>query len=167
MADLVPRRPARGVSGPLVVGVIPNQHPEVVLEARALSDALGRPIAFAYVEPTSYLIEWDLKSDIEYQSLHPNRVDEDISADVMLILANLRTVMEGARLPWNLRVLAGDPAKALARLARELRASMIIVGTREPGVGPMVSEFLGGSTAAHLTDQQALPVLVVPVVQSG
>ncbi|WP_345152604.1 universal stress protein [Arthrobacter ginkgonis] len=150
-----------------MVGIIPNQHPEVVMEARALSDALNRPIIFAYVEPNSYLVEWDLKSDIEYLSLHPQEIDEDISADVALILATLWRAMEGAALPWRFRVLAGDPAKALARLAREARASMIVVGTREPGVGPLLSEFLGGSTAAHLTEQQLLPVLVVPVVAIG
>ena len=167
MANRAPRRPPAGVSGPLVVGVVPNQHPEVVLEARALSDALGRPIIFAYVEPNSYLVEWDLKSDIEYLSLHPKEIDEDISADVALILADLWRAMEGAALPWRFRALAGDPAKALARLARESRASMIIVGTREPGPGPLLSEFLGGSTAAHLADQQSLPVLVVPAVAPG
>jgi nucleotide-binding universal stress UspA family protein len=167
VADRMPRRSLAAVSGPLVVGVIPNQHPEVVLEARALSDALNRPIIFAYVEPNSYLVEWDLKSDIEYLSLHPKEIDEDISADVALILATLWKVMEGAALPWRFRVLAGDPAQALARLARESRASMIIVGTREPGPGPLLSEFLGGSTAAHLTERQALPVLVVPGVETG
>jgi nucleotide-binding universal stress UspA family protein len=167
VADRVPRRPPGGVSGPLVVGVIPNQHPEVVLEARALSDALNRPIIFAYVEPNSYLVEWDLKSDIEYLSLHPREIDEDMSADVVLILATLWRAMEDAALPWRFRVLAGDPARALARLARESRASMIIVGTREPGAGPLLSEFLGGSTAAHLTEQQSLPVLVVPTVEIG
>ena len=167
MADRVPRRPPSGVSGPLVVGVIPNQHPEVMLEARALSDAMNRPLIFAYVEPNSYLVEWDLKSDIEYLSLHPKEFDEDISADVVLILANIWRAMEGAALPWRFRVLAGDPARALARLARESRASMIVVGTREPGAGPLLSEFLGGSTAAHLTEQQPLPVLVVPVVGTG
>ena len=167
MADGMPRRPRAGVSGPLVVGVIPNQHPEVVLEARALSDALNRPIVFAYVEPNSYLVEWDLKSDIEYLSLHPREIDEDISADVALILATLWKMMDGAALPWRFRVLAGDPAKALARLARETRASMIVVGTREPGAGPLLAEFLGGSTAAHLAGQQPLPVLVVPAVEAG
>ncbi|WP_308655500.1 universal stress protein [Zafaria cholistanensis] len=163
MADRVPPEPVRRVPGPLVVGVIPNQHPEVVLEARALSQALGRPIIFAYVEPGSYLVEWNMEPDTEYLSLHPREMDGDIGADVALILANLWKAMEDAELPWRLRVLAGDPARALARLARESRASMIIVGTREPGVGPMVSEFLGGSTAAHLAEQQTLPVLVVPV----
>jgi len=166
VADAVPRRFPGGVSGPLVVGVVPNQHPEVVLEARALSEALDRPLVFAYVEPNSYLIEWDLKSDIGYQSLHPGELDEDISADVVLILAALRRAMNGSTQPWRLRVLAGDPAKALARLAAQVRASLIVVGTREPGVGPMVSEFLGGSTAAHLADQQSRPVLVVPVVKA-
>lgn len=149
--------------GPLIVGVIPNQHPEVIAQASLLARQLDRAIIYAYVEPNSYLTEWNLKEDIRDQSLHPRDVDEDMTADAVEILADIETQMSGSSTPdWSLRILAGEVWKALARLASETQASMIIVGTREPTLGAHVSQLLNGATASHLTVHQHLPVLVVP-----
>lgn len=148
--------------GPLIVGVIPNQHPEVIAQASVLAQQLDRTIIFAYVEPNSYLTEWNLKEDIRDQSLHPRDIDEDTSADAAEILSHIETQMAGSTATWNLRILAGEVWKALTRLASETDASMIIVGTREPTFGAHVSQLLSGATASHLTAHQHLPVLVVP-----
>ena len=48
------------------------------------------------------------------------------------------------------------------RLASEVNAPMIIVGTPERGFGHRVTELLNGSVAAWLTHHQSRPVLVVP-----
>ena len=148
--------------GPLIVGVIPKQHPEVIAQASVLARQLDRAIIYAYVEPNSYLTEWNLKEDIRDQSLHPRDVDEDMTADAMEILSNIETQMSDSTATWSLRILAGEIWKALARLASETQASMIIVGTREPTFGAHVSQMLNGATASHLTVHQHLPVLVVP-----
>ena len=148
--------------GPLVVGVIPKQHPEVIAQAAVLAQKLDRAIIYAYVEPNSYLTEWNLKENIREQSLHPQDVDEDMTADALEILAHIETLMSGSAAKWSLRILAGEVWKALARLASEADASMIIVGTREPTFGAHVSQLLNGATASHLTFHQHLPVLVVP-----
>ncbi|MCY1379677.1 Universal stress protein family protein [compost metagenome] len=63
---------------------------------------------------------------------------------------------------WTLRILSGDPARALGRVAAEANASMIIVGTPERGLGHRLSAALNGSVAAWLTHHQDRPVLVVP-----
>lgn len=148
--------------GPLIVGVIPKQHPEVIAQASVLAQQLDRAIIYAYVEPNSYLTEWNLKEDIRDQSLHPLSVDEDMTADATEILSHIEALMAGGTATWTLRILAGETWKALARLASEADASMIIVGTREPTFGAHVSQLLNGATASHLTMHQHLPVLVVP-----
>lgn len=150
--------------GPLIVGVIPKQHPEVITQASVLAQQLDRAIIYAYVEPNSYLTEWNLKEDIRDQSLHPREVDEDMTADAVMILADIEARMAESTAPWSLRILAGEVWKALARLASEAEASMIIVGTREPTFGSHVSQLLNGATASHLTAHQHRPVLVVPAI---
>ncbi|WP_411732444.1 universal stress protein [Paeniglutamicibacter sp.] len=150
--------------GPLIVGVIPKQHPEVIAQALVLAEQLDRGIVFAYVDPNSYLTEWNFKEDITDQSLHPCDIDEDMTADALEILAGIEAIMVGSTPAWTLRILAGEIWKAMARLASETHASMIIVGTRGPTFGAHVSRLLNGATAAHLTAHQHRPVLVVPGV---
>lgn len=153
--------------GPLVVGVVLRQHPEVIAQASLLAGQLGRSILFAFVQPNSYLTEWNLKENITEQSLHPEDLDEDMTADAMDILAAIEAQMADSAVAWTLRILAGEPWKALARLASESRGSMIILGSRKPGVGAQISEWLGGATAGHLTAHQYRPVLVVPRVPTN
>ncbi|MFL4480376.1 universal stress protein [Paeniglutamicibacter sp. ORCA_105] len=155
--------PHVGGMGPIVVGVLPKQPRRVVLEARTLGEALGAPLVFAYVEINSYLVEWELKEDIRGNSLHPRDIDEDMTEEARDVLRILDSAMAGTKIEWWLRVLAGDPGKALARLGNDLHARMIVVGTRHKGVGARVSELLNGTTAHHVIAHQQLPVVVVPV----
>lgn len=155
--------PNVGGMGPIIVGVMPKQPRRVVLEARTLAEALGSPLVFAYVEINSYLVEWELKEDIRGNSLHPRDMGEDLSEDARDVLRILDSAMAGTKIDWSLRVLAGDPGKALARLGSEMHARMIVVGTRHKGVGARVSELLSGTTAHHVIAHQPLPVVVVPV----
>ena len=155
--------PSVGGMGPIVVGVLPKQPRRVVLEARELAEALGTPLVFAYVEINSYLVESELKEDIHGNSLHPKVIDEDMTEDARDILRILDSAMAGTKIDWSLRVLAGDPGKALARLGSDLHARLIVVGTRHKGVGARMSELLNGTTAHHVIAHQQLPVVVVPV----
>lgn len=126
--------PDVGGLGPIVAGVLPSQPRRVVLEARTLAEALGAPLVFAYVEINSNLVEWELKDDIRGNSLHPREIDDDMVEDVRDILRILDSAMAVTKIPWSVRVLAGDPGKALARLGNELHARMIVVGTRHQGM---------------------------------
>ncbi|MDR6559675.1 nucleotide-binding universal stress UspA family protein [Arthrobacter pascens] len=148
---------------PLLVGVVPGQHPEVLQTAVTLAQQLTAPLLFAYVDEASYLVEWDPARSTHRLSLHPDKNDDDIRS----VTEDLKSVIVSAVRPgtpteWTLRTLAGDPARALGRLAAEVNAPMIIVGTPERGFGHRITELLNGSVAAWLTHHQSRPVLVVP-----
>ena len=150
---------------PLLVGVMPDQHPEVLRTATQLAARLSAPMLCAYVDEASYLVEWDPARSAHRLSLHPEKDDADVRAVTM----EIRAVIEDAvgtvgdpPISWTLRTLAGDPARALARLAAETNTPMIIVGTSERGLAHRLSEALNGSVAAWLSHHQSRPVLVVP-----
>lgn len=154
-------------TAPLLVGLMPKQHPEVLQTAAALAARLGMPMLCAYVDEASYLVEWDPARSAHRLSLHPDADDEDIRA----LSTELKTGIQAAvdqvpagsgTVEWTLRTLAGDPARALARLAAETNAPMIVVGTSERGFSHRLSEALNGSVGAWLSHHQSRPVLVVP-----
>lgn len=150
---------------PLLVGVMPDQHPEVLRTATQLAARLSAPLLCAYVDEASYLVEWDPARSAHRLSLHPDKDDQDVRAVTMEIKAVIDDAVTTAGDPaisWALRTLAGDPARALARLAAETNAPMIIVGTSERGLAHRISEALNGSVAAWLSHHQSRPVLVVP-----
>jgi nucleotide-binding universal stress UspA family protein len=159
--------PERSAPAPLLVGVMPKQHPEVLQTAATLAARLSAPLVFAYVDEASYLVEWDPARSAHRLSLHPDQNDDDLRA----VTSDLKAVIEealagavpgGAPLEWTLRTLAGDPARALARLAAESNATMIIVGTSEKGLSHRIAEALSGSVGHWLAHHQSRPVLVVP-----
>lgn len=148
--------------------MLPAQSTGVVREAARLAVALERPLVCAYVTEDSYLTEWDRPEVREEASLHPGDVasdDESVALELAAAIAGAleQADDEGALSPdWSLRILAGDPAKALGRIAGELDARLIVVGTRRPGIEHALEEWLAGSVAAHLAHDQHRPVVVVP-----
>ena len=52
---------------------------------------------------------------------------------------------------------------SLARVARESGATLIVIGSRRPGIGGWMNHLIGGSTAGHLAHTQPLPVTIVPL----
>jgi nucleotide-binding universal stress UspA family protein len=154
-------------TSPLLVGVAPRQHPEVLHTAASLAASLGTRLLCAYVDEASYLVEWDPERSAHRLSLHPDADAEDIGG----VTTELRAAIEAAvaRVPqgtaaaeWTLQTLTGDPARALAQLAAETDAPMIIVGTSERGLTHRLAEALSGSVGAWLTHHQSRPVLIVP-----
>lgn len=158
---------AEGSDGAVVVGVHPDQSAAVVQEAGRLAVALGRPLVCAYVTEDSYLTEWDRADVREDASLHPAGVASEDERVALELAASIGAALsaahrDGVEPPWTLRILAGDPAKALGRIAVELHARLLVVGTRGRGVERALEEWLGGSVAAHLAHDQACPGVVVP-----
>jgi nucleotide-binding universal stress UspA family protein len=153
--------PLNGQS-PLVVGILPGQHREVLETAAALADRLDVPLLCAYVDEESYLVEWDPARSAHRLTLHPDADDAEIRGVMEDLKAMAGSACEGRQVDWSLRMLAGDPARALGRLGTDANAAMIIVGTSERGLGHRISELLNGSVAAWLTHHQGRPVLVVP-----
>jgi K+-sensing histidine kinase KdpD len=147
---------------PLVVGVLPGQHPEVLRTASVLAEKLAVPLICSYVDEASYLVEWDPARSAHRLSLHPDADDSEIRSVAEGLQNEVASACEGKDITWTLRILAGDPARALGRLATEAHASMIIVGTSERGIVHRISEVLNGSVAAWLSHHQEHPILVVP-----
>ncbi|MGN6425402.1 MAG: universal stress protein [Leifsonia sp.] len=163
-----------GGEGPVIAGVHPGQACAVVVEAARLAAAIGRPLLCAHVGEDSYLTEWDRPGAREVASLHPGAAADlaagaapgDDSAEQAAqeeLAASIARALDGEQTGWTLRPLGGDPAKALARLADEVDARLIVVGTRQKGFAPALEEFLAGSVAAKLAHEQDRPVVVVPV----
>ncbi|WP_348787699.1 universal stress protein [Leifsonia sp. NPDC080035] len=155
---------APGDGGPVIAAVHPGQSTAVVAEGARLAAALGRPLLCAHVAEDSYLTEWDRPEVREEASLHPpTAAESDAQTARAELEASIAAVIDGADAAWSLRVLGGDPAKALARVAEELDARLLVVGTRQKGFGAALEEFLTGSVAAKLAHEQDRPVVVVPV----
>jgi nucleotide-binding universal stress UspA family protein len=154
-------------TAPLLVGIMPKQHPEVLQTAAVLAARLGTALVCAYVDEASYLVEWDPARSAHRLSLHPDADDDDIRALTTGLKADVQAAVEkvpsgSGSVEWTLRTLSGDPARALGRLAAETNAPMIIVGTSERGFSHRLSEALNGSVGAWLSHHQSRPVLVVP-----
>lgn len=168
---------------PLLVGVVPGQHPEVLATAASLAAGLGAPLACAYVDEASYVVEWDPARPSHRLSQHPDAPDADIAALTAQLKETIAAAVAGAAAAvtgsgagtasgagapaWTLHTLTGDAARALGRLASELDAPMIIVGTSERGFAHRISEALNGSVGAWLSHHQGRPVLVVPARRAG
>lgn len=152
--------------GPVVVGVYPRQAVAVVREAAALAAALGRPLLCAYVTADSYLVEWDRAEVRAAASLHPTDISsEDERFALDLVTAVTAALTEPPPEGWSLRILEGDPSRALARVAEEAGARLIVVGTHSRGIGHALEDWLAGSVADHLAHDQDRTVVVVPVAR--
>ncbi|QDY89761.1 universal stress protein [Arthrobacter sp. UKPF54-2] len=152
---------------PLVVGVLPGRSPEVLETAVELARVLAAPLVCAFVDEASYLVEWDPARSAHRLSLHPEADNEEIRAQTERLRTEIAAVCDGPGVEWSLRTLAGDPARALGRLAADAAAAMIVVGTPEPGLGHRITAALNGSVAAWLSHHQDRPILIVPARSGG
>ena len=153
---------------PVIVGVYRGQSRAVLTEAARLATELGRPLLCAYVSEDSYLTEWDKPGEVAEESLHPTEVGAGEGEAVLALTSAIESVLadagaDTAPRAWSVRLLAGDPAKALGRLAAETGARLIVVGTHRRGFSNTLENWLAGSVGARLTHDQRTPVVVVPV----
>lgn len=155
--------PAASV-GPVIVGVHRGQALAVLMEAARLAAELRRPLLCAYIAEDSYLTEWDKADTVAGESLHPTEVGAGEGDAVIALSGAIEEALSGtdASPEWSLRLLAGDPAKALARLAAETEARIIVVGTHRRGFANTLENLLAGSVGARLAHDQRRPVVVVP-----
>ncbi len=163
MTEQQPGADRLGPDRPILVGVVPGQPLILARRAAELAHGLGVELVCAYVDVATFRVAEGIDGALESQAIDPDGVDDDIED----IATNLRELLAPVFAPygirWSFRVLAGDPARALGRLAHTLNAVMIVVGTREGGRGHRLEEILSGSIAVHLSHRQSHPVLVVPL----
>ncbi|MFD1214328.1 universal stress protein [Arthrobacter sp. GCM10027362] len=149
----------RRFSGPVLVGVVPRQHPSVLAGAAALAAGLGVGLVCAFADPEVYP---EVRPDgtVDLLPIDPDAGAAAETADALV--SELQAGLRQVPVAWEFRHLWGDPAQALHRAAEELDASLIVVGTRERGLAHRLEERVAGSVAAHLAHRQQRPVLVVP-----
>jgi nucleotide-binding universal stress UspA family protein len=147
--------------GPIVLGVGWN-FPEPLIRAAAdLAAALELHLVCAFVDPASYLTEWEPEGQRTARSLDPD-VNEEAEYPAGRLQRSLETLLGQPGETWSFRVLNGDVPKALTRLAENTGASLIIVGADRPGSLAWVDRLLEGTVSASLIHSQRRPVLVVP-----
>ncbi|MBF4563601.1 universal stress protein [Plantibacter sp. VKM Ac-2876] len=151
----------------IVVGVTPGQPDTVLVEAASFARAFACRLVLAYVDASRFVVVENvdgtvtsLPFDADLHDFDPEPADPGLEATAHRLLDDTGVV-------WELTQLAGDPARALGRLADSVSARAIIVGTRERGLRKGILEFFNGSVAATLAHRQARPVIVVPLAPSA
>lgn len=148
--------------GPIVLGVDWRFSEHLVRTAADLADDLGQHLVCAFVDPASYLTEWEADGQRTALSLDPV-INEEAEFPSGQLLRRLESLLGDPGERWSFRVLNGDVAKALARLAESTDASLLIVGGAKPGIRSLLDRILEGSVSAALMGSQNRPVLIVPV----
>ncbi|GGJ09710.1 universal stress protein [Paenarthrobacter histidinolovorans] len=155
------REASGGLNGPILAGVMPGQHPSVVEQAALVAAGAGLPLVFAYADVTVYPVDGTTGGPAA--PIDPDGVDGDAPNAVEALKTTIAGQLAGLDIQWSVAPLAGEPAKALAREAEDIGASMIVVGTREHHLTAALKDATAGSVARHLSHRQNRPVLVVPV----
>ena len=161
MTDAAPPPSGRRPHRPVIVGVIPGQHPRVVREAAGYARLHGAALLVTHVDVTRFVSYEDPDGYV-----HTAPINLDVVPSEALT-AQLRDEVEralsGVEVSWSLEQVVGDPAIALKDLAEKTDARLIVVGTRKRGIGESIREFFTGSVAARLAHRQPRPILVVPL----
>lgn len=160
MTETPPQPASRG---PVIVGVIADQPREVLVQSAMFAKALGTRLVCVWVDPSSYLGPSEPDGTRELVPLDPDSYESTSEQAGGEIQAQLRQLLDGEQVDWTFKTLAGDPARSISALASRRAASLIVVGTREPGFSARLEELLGGSVAVHLAHHQKCPVLVIPL----
>ena len=149
---------------PIVVGIVPGQAGLVAATAASWAKALGVPAYFAYADPNRVTEREFPDGTVQHSDLNPDVADDEHWRTRQDELETaLTATLADAGIAWEFRYLAGRADRALTHLARAVDASAIVVGTRTPGHGARLHEFLDHSVALRLSQHQHRPVLVVPL----
>jgi nucleotide-binding universal stress UspA family protein len=147
----------------IVVGLIPGAPPEVVETAARFAAGLNAELVFAWSDTSRFVVGDNPDGSVISAPMDPDLSESHVPPFPPSLERLISAIVTPFDLTWSTRLLAGEPARALGKLADTLDASMIIVGARKPTLSATVREFFAGSVAVHLTHRQRRPVLVVPV----
>lgn len=147
----------------IVVGVVPGQSAAVLNCAALFARRFDAELVCASVDLSHYTADRRPDGTVYALPINSDLVDGKIEQFDPALRHTIAGVLDPLGVRWSTRALAGGAAMELARLAGDLNAAMIVVGTRERGIKDSLREFLNGSVAAHLTHHQHRPVVVVPV----
>ncbi|MDM4763669.1 universal stress protein [Galbitalea sp. SE-J8] len=151
----------------VVVGVVPGQPDAVIETAATFAERFHADLVCAWVDVGRYAIGTGLDGAVVSLSIDPDLADGMPEVFDPALRESIAATLDKRGVAWSTRALAGSPASELARLADELDAALIVVGTREPGVMGSMREFFAGSVAVQLAHRQHRPIVVVPLSPVG
>jgi Universal stress protein family. len=146
-----------------VVGIVRHQPDSVVLEAARFAERLGADLVCATVDVGRYIVEEHPDGTVTSAPVDPDLPELADAVFDPELEAHLHELLDAGPVSFRVRALAGDPARALGRLADRLDADAIVVGTRNTGIRASVQEFFSGSVAVHLAHRQHRSVIVIPL----
>ncbi|HEY8912827.1 universal stress protein [Lacisediminihabitans sp.] len=146
----------------VVVGIVPGQSDDVVLQAAMFASRFEAQLVCAFVETSRYVVEELADGSVRSLPFDPDLPELRDEVFDPELAAHLGSLLAARNVRWSTRALAGDPARALAHLADAVDAAMIVVGTRRTSPRRGIREFFGGSVAAQLAHRQHRPVVVIP-----
>jgi nucleotide-binding universal stress UspA family protein len=141
--------------GPIVVGVdgsLPSEH------------ALYLSVGFAHREGVRLVavhVRRPVQSGVA-EALAPCEIiaaGREVTED--LARTAVEEACEAAGVMWEFRVRTGSPAPELREVAHEVRAGLLVIGTRGAGLAARWHRITSGSVSAHLVRHETTPVLVV------
>ncbi|MDQ0375478.1 universal stress protein [Cellulomonas humilata] len=149
----------------LVVGVLPNQSPAVVRGAASLAHAMRASLVCVWADPARSFVAEEPDGTLVTTPLDPDHADSQAGDGVAetALSKQLAADLAGVDVPWRFVYTVGEASRALARVARESGALLIVIGSRRPGIGGWMNHLIGGSTAGHLAHTQSVPVTIVPL----
>lgn len=152
-------------TGAVVAGVQAGQVRDVVTVAAQLAKRFDVSLVYVTVDPA--LLQAGTRSDGSaiVEPIDPDTADTEPQPLPAEDIATLEQTAARHGVAVEVLTRVGDPARALARVADERDAVMIVVGTQTGR--RRIAEFFNGSVAARLADQQHRPVVVVPVGPVG
>jgi nucleotide-binding universal stress UspA family protein len=151
----------------VVVGVVPNQPAAVLASAAPFARSLDAEIVCATVDASRYGVGEDADGRVIAWPVDADLADEQVEEFDPSLRDSIAAILDPLGVRWSTRALAGGAAQELSRLAEQLDAAMIVVGTRERGVRGSLHEFFSGSVAVQLAHRQHRPVLVIPLDPAG
>ncbi|WP_051215134.1 universal stress protein [Granulicoccus phenolivorans] len=139
-----------------------KQSPDVVAGAATFAEHFDAELVCVSVDASRYPIERHPDGTVTAASIDSDLADDGVLHFDEVIRTRIAEVLAQRPVRWSTRALAGNPAKELSRIATELAATMIVVGTRNAGLRGSLREVINGSVAVQLAHRQHRPVVVIP-----
>lgn len=147
--------------GAVIAGIMPGQQPRVVREAAKYAGLLGVKLVIAHVDVSRFVAYNDPDTYLLSSAL--DLAGQASEAELEAVRGEVAEALKDSATEWTVHQLVGDPAFAIKKLSEEIDAPLIVVGTRERGVGETIRQFFTGSVAARLSHRQNRSILVVPL----
>ena len=148
--------------GAIVVGVRPHQHSRVLSMGLRLAAELRQQLVCVYVISRPALVEWNVGDDTDFFSLSQPERDEFGGKQVDDMQRRLEEALLHTPVPWILKIAYGDPARALAKVAEQLEATLLVIGSHQKRAPWKLGQFRHNSMVLRALLHPQVPVVLVP-----